>query len=248
MYFVRQAIAIAILISLGSVVAAKTSFAQSHGGHHSAPSGGVVPDLTAQERKAEAYVNQGLEKLHQKDYQGAIDNLTKAVKIQPNHYIAYTYRGDIFRTLGKYQAAIDDYTKAIKSNPSHSYLHNSRGIAYAALGEYQKAIADHSGAIEIYPEEGAGYRYRGAMYFKVGENQKALDDLERAIIHNQNDAEAYTYRGEVQAKLGNTKAAISDLQKAAKIFAAQSNKAGYNRATNLAKTLQQATPTATSNK
>lgn len=82
------------------------------------------------------------------------------------------------------------------------------------------------------------------MYFKVGENEKALDDLNRAIAGNQNNGEAYTYRGQVQAKLGNNKAAIADYQKAARLFAAQSNKAGYTRATNLAKALQQATPTA----
>lgn len=244
MSFVRQAIAIATIISIGSVVAAKSSFAQMHGGHHSSPSGSAVPELTESQRQAEKYVNQALDRLHNKDYQTAIDGLTKAVKIQPDHYMAYTYCGDIFRSMGKYQAAIDDYTKAIEHNPSHAYLLNSRGVSYAALGEYQKAIADHSQAIEIYPEQGTGYSYRGAVYFKVGENEKALDDLNRAIASNQNNAEAYTYRGQVQAKLGNNKAAIADYQKAARLFASQANKAGYTRATNLAKALQQATPTA----
>lgn len=244
MSFVRQAIAIATVISIGGVVKAESSFAQTHGGHHSSPSNSVVPELTESQRQAEKYVNQALNRLHSKDYQAAIDGLTKAIKIKSDHYIAYTYRGDIYRSQGKYQAAIDDYTKAIKYNPSHSYLLNSRGKSYAALGKFEKAIEDHSQAIEIYPEEGAGYSYRGAMYFKVGENEKALDDLDRAIAGNANNAEAYTYRGQVQAKLGNNKAAIADYQTAARLFAAQSNKTGYTRATNLAKTLQQATPTA----
>lgn len=240
----NQAIALTIAVITSLTVTNKPGFSQAHGGHHSAPTRTAVPEISPTDRQAEAYVNQGLNKLHRKDYKGAIASFTQAVKLQPKHYIAYTYRGNIHRLIGDYQGAIEDYTRAIAQNPNHSYLHNSRGISYAALGNYQKAVADHTQAIEVYPEEGAGYRHRGAMYFKLGENEKALDDLEQALIRNENDAEAYTYRGEVQAKLGNAKAALADYEKAAKLFAAQSNKVGYNKATNLAKTLQQSTPTA----
>ncbi len=239
-----QAIALTIAVITSLTLTNKPGFSQSHGGHHSAPNPTAIPETSPTDRQAEVYVNQGLNKLHKKDYKGAIASFTQAVELQPKHYIAYTYRGDIRRLTGDYQGAVEDYTSAIAQNPSHSYLHNSRGVSYAALGSYQKAVADHTRAIEVYPEEGAGYRHRGAMYFKLGENERALDDLEQALIRNENDAEAYTYRGEVQAKLGNAKAAIADYEKAAKLFAAQSNKVGYNKATNLAKTLQQSTPTA----
>lgn len=245
----HQAIALGIAVIATLTLSNKPGFSQTHGGHHSAPTPTAIPETSPTDRQAEVYVNQGLNKLHKKDYKGAIASFIQAVAIQPKHYIAYTYRGDIHRLTGDYQGAIEDYTQAIAQNSAHSYLHNSRGISYAALGEYQKAVADHTQAIEIYPEEGAGYRHRGAMYFKLGENEKALEDLEQAIARNENDAEAYTYRGEVQAKLGNKQSAIADYEKAAKLFATQSNKVGYNKATNLAKALQQSTPTAsTTNK
>ncbi len=240
MHKFSQAIALIAAISV-SLIFGKPGISQSsHDGHHSSPSpSAVTPESIASDRVTENHVNDGLTKLHQKNYKGAIESFNKAVEIQPNHYLAYTYRADVHRLLKNYQAAIDDYTRAIDQNPSHSYLRNSRGICYTALGDYQKAIEDHTKAIDIYPEEGAGYRQRGIAYAKIGENEKAIEDLNNAISRNQRDAEAYNTRGEVYTKLKNPQNAIADYQQAAKIYLAQSNRDGYAKATNLAKSLQQ---------
>ncbi|WP_009631679.1 tetratricopeptide repeat protein [Synechocystis sp. PCC 7509] len=232
--------AIAFIAAIGIVLTVnKPVISQNHSEHHSVPS----PSETSAERESsrltESHVNEGLTKLHQKNYSGAIESFGKAVEIQPSHYLAFTYRADIHRLLKNYQAAIDDYTKAIEFNPAHSYLRNSRGVSYAALGDYQNAIEDYTQAISIYPEEGAGYRHRGAAYYQLGENEKAMADLNSAISRNQKDAEAYTIRGEIYTNLKNPDLAIADYQQAAKLFLTQSNREGYTKAINLAKSLQQ---------
>lgn len=237
MYKFSQAIAITAAIGV-SLLVSNTGIAQNHGGHHSMPSPSITPENAERSRVTESHVNDGLTKRHQKDYKGAIESFGKAIEMQSNHHLAYTYRADIHLLLKNYQAAIEDYTKAIELNPAHSHLRNSRGIAYTALGDYTSAIKDHTQAISIYPEEGAGYRYRGIAYAKVGENEKAIEDLNNAISRNERDAEAYLTRGEVFAKLKNPENAIADYQQAAKIYSTKSNIIGYTKAINLAKALQ----------
>ncbi|MBW4664156.1 MAG: tetratricopeptide repeat protein [Chroococcus sp. CMT-3BRIN-NPC107] len=243
MYKFSQAIALTAAIGV-SLIVSNTGIAQNHGGHHSMPSPSVTPENAEISRVTESHVNDGLTKLHQKDYKGAIESFGKAIEMQSNHHLAYTYRADIHLLLKNYQAAIEDYTKAIELNPAHSHLRNSRGVAYTALGDYKRAIEDHTQAISIYPEEGAGYRYRGIAYAKVGENEKAMEDFNSAISRNERDAEAYLARGEVHAKLKNPENAITDYQRAAKLYLAQSNRVGYTKVTNLTKLLQQNTPPA----
>ncbi len=240
MYKFSRAIALTAVIGLSLVVNAKPSISQAvnHGGHHGSPSPSVTPESAESSRITEAHVNEGLTKLHQKDYRGAIASFSKAVEIQSSHYLAYTYRADVHLLLKDYQAAIEDYSKAIDHNPAHSHIRNGRGIAYAALGDYKRAIEDHSEAISIYPEEGAGYRYRAIAYYQVGEDEKALKDLNNAISRNERDAEAYLTRGNVYARLKNSPSAIADYQQSAKLYLAQSNRAGYSKATELAKAQQ----------
>ncbi len=67
------------------------------------------------------YFNQGVEKIDEGNYRGAIDDWSKAIEINPQDADAY-YNRDIAKTnLGDYQGAIDDYTKAIEINPQFAF-------------------------------------------------------------------------------------------------------------------------------
>ena len=48
------------------------------------------------------------------DYQGAIDDYTKAIKIDPNNAYFYNYRSESKRKLGDNEGADEDYRKAEK--------------------------------------------------------------------------------------------------------------------------------------
>jgi len=67
--------------------------------------------------KAEEYYDSGVEKADSGDYQGAIKEFDKAIKLNPKLADAYYNRGLAKAYLGDYQGAIEDYSKAIKINP-----------------------------------------------------------------------------------------------------------------------------------
>ena len=63
------------------------------------------------------------------DYQLAIDNYTKAIKIDPDYVKAYYNRGLAYKELENYKNAIADYTRAIKIDPDFANAYDGRGTA-----------------------------------------------------------------------------------------------------------------------
>ncbi len=69
-------------------------------------------------------------------YWKAIDDYTKAIKLNPQDAAAYYNRGIAYDDLGEYQKAIDDYTKAIELAPQDASAYYYRGIAYGGKNPY----------------------------------------------------------------------------------------------------------------
>jgi tetratricopeptide (TPR) repeat protein len=144
--------------------------------------------VTQNSNDAEAFFNDAAAVLYQanvnldsEDYQKAIADLTKAIKINPTYKDAYYSRAYAYRKIKNYQAAIADYTKLISLNPDNSigYFYD-RGNAYRKLKNYRAAIVDYTKAIKIIPS-GAGYFNRGVVYKELKNYQAAIADYTKAI-------------------------------------------------------------------
>src|SRR5437016_8996754 len=71
--------------------------------------------------QAAEYFNHGTDLMNkQKDYDGAIANLTKAIELNRNYAEAYYQRGLARRQKGDIDGAISDYTSAIRINPKYA--------------------------------------------------------------------------------------------------------------------------------
>ena len=63
------------------------------------------------------YKERGKRKSANGDKQGAIDDYTRAIMVEPTYDTAYHNRGVVRADIGYYKDAILDYTKAIEINP-----------------------------------------------------------------------------------------------------------------------------------
>lgn len=187
--------------------------------------------LSDNEHAALRFYNQGLDKLADKDYEGAIASFTQVLRLTPQYDMAYFNRANAQKQLGKYQAAIDDYSKALETNPTFTYLYYYRGNLREKLGDIKGAIADYNQAIASYPEEGTGYSNRGFARYKLGDIQGAMEDLQAAITVNPGNAGAYFNRATIYANLGKHSKAIADYQKAKSLYLEQGNKSEYLKTT-----------------
>ena len=161
--------------------------------------------------------NQGVEKARHKDWNGAITDYSEAIRLNPNHAIAYYNRGLAYGQLGEYQKALTDHTEAIRLNPSYADAYNYRGNTYNWLKESQKAIADFDQALRLNPNHAIAYFNRGLAYGQLGKYQKALADYTEAIRLNPKLADAYNKRGDTYYWLKKYQKALTDYEQAIRL-------------------------------
>lgn len=84
----------------------------------------------------------GCAKYHLGKYQDAIEDLDKAIELDPKLKNAYYGRGDVKYALGNFQDAIEDYNKVIELMPDCAIVYLLRGATNLDLHNYIKAIKD----------------------------------------------------------------------------------------------------------
>ena len=118
---------------------------------------GMQKAISLDPKDAYAYVELGIGYGELGQYQKEIDNITKALSLDPNFtrtndaraYAAREYeaRGVAYCMVGQIERGLDDFNKSISLNSKSAYTYNDRGAAYNHLGQYQKGIDDCTKAI-----------------------------------------------------------------------------------------------------
>jgi tetratricopeptide (TPR) repeat protein len=106
--------------------------------------------------KAEKFFEQGKKFSSAENADQAIDNYSKAIKINPKFSKAYNNRGIAYIWKKQYDLAIADFSKAIEFDPKNGKAYNNRAIVYSYQGEADKARQDlqkaQSLGIEVNPD------------------------------------------------------------------------------------------------
>ena len=147
-------------------------------------------------------------------YRRVIQDLSRAIELDPANAPAYTNRGIAHTNLDEYRPAIEDLSRAIELDPANAPAYTARGMAHTNLGEYRRAIEDLSRAIELDPANAHAYTTRGIAHTNSGEHRRAIEDLSRAIELDPANAHAYTNRGIAHTHLDEYRPAIEDLSRA----------------------------------
>jgi len=98
---------------------------------------------------AEAHYERGVLAYGQDDYDGAIADFDKAIRLKPNYAEAYVSRGLVYHYTSDYERAIADLDQAITFNPQEAEAYFLRGKWYAEIDEREKAMADLEKAVEL---------------------------------------------------------------------------------------------------
>src|SRR5208282_210583 len=110
---------------------------------------GNNPSATDQ---SELAFERGLEAARRHDDDHAIAEFSEAIRLKPDHSLAYYNRANAYSDKGDYDKAIADYNEAIRLNPNFVEAHYTRGVFYVHKGGYDKAIADYIEAIHLKPD------------------------------------------------------------------------------------------------
>jgi S1-C subfamily serine protease/lipoprotein NlpI len=192
-------------------------------------SGYTPGTLTTKSKLADALIASALVKLDTDDYQGMLDDLNRAISLEPQNARAYYVRGIAKENLRDKQGALADYSQAIVINPNYAVAYFYRGNIKSKLGDQRGAIADYGRSIDINPKFIDAYLQRGQAKGKLDEYEGAIADYNRIIAIDPKSAYAYFFRGYEKERSGNKRGAIEDMSKAAELFKQQGNAESYAR-------------------
>jgi lipoprotein NlpI/uncharacterized protein YecT (DUF1311 family) len=144
------------------------------------------------------------------NYDAAIADFDRAIKLDPKNAGALCARGDVKQAKGDWDGAIADYNRCIELEPTNDEAYDSRGIANQAKGNNDLAIADYTHAIELDPD--ANYYFnRSTAYVVNREWASALADIRRARELNKDDQDYPIEIWLVLAEQGQQEAANKEL-------------------------------------
>ncbi len=187
---------------------------------------------------ANAYFQSGVDYLNKGEYDQAIEEFNKVLKINPRNAEAYYYRGnarlfsaqeeedifgpfeDLFILFGLpslYDQAIEDYTKSLEINPKNADAFLNRGNAYYDKGKYDQAMADYNKVLEVNPRNADALVGRGNIYYSKIQYDQAISDYTKAIEIYPKYTEASYNRGLAYHAKGQYDQAISDYAKALEV-------------------------------
>ena len=123
----------------------------------------------------------GLAYYYLQEYDSALNDINKGIKIVPKWSYAYFFRGLVRFELGQYKAASADYSRAIKLEKNNKQVYFASGNAFLIQRKYEDAIEEYTKYISFDSIWAVPYYNRGVAKDNLGDYQGAVDDLNKAI-------------------------------------------------------------------
>ncbi len=132
------------------------------------------------------YNEKGLEKFLNKDYEGALEEINKSIKLGPSpnkfHYKdSYGLRAQVHRKMGNYDSALKDINVYIEYFPKQEKAYSIRQSIKYNLKDFTGAIEDTNIMLILNPNSGEAYAHRGLNRLQLGQKEKACIDLRKAL-------------------------------------------------------------------
>ena len=187
---------------------------------------------------AYAYASRGLAWLNLGDFDQAIEDYERALRIRPKMKEAYLGRGIGLDAKGEYDRAVLEYNRAISIDPKFAEAYFRRGCALVKKKDFAAAVRDLERALDLRPNFAWAQYWRGTSLMMQGRYESAVIAFTAAIELDPGIAEAYGNRGLAFLVLRREPEALKDLKEAVDLK--PEIKSDLERRTELAKQLMRA--------
>ena len=119
------------------------------------------------------FFNLGVAYFERKNYQDAIDNLTRVLAICPFYIKAHLILGTAFLKIRKFEFAKNHFNRSIRYNKSNPLAFLNLGAVNSILKQYDEGIVMFDKAIALAPKEPRAYLGLAKIYSTVGNIEKA---------------------------------------------------------------------------
>jgi adenylate cyclase len=118
------------------------------------------------------------------DYESAIEMADRAVALNPNSFIAWLYRGWVYRSAGLPEEAVRSFDRTIRMSPVDALQHRAFvgiGYAFVELSRYDEAIVAAKKALRQNPSYSVAYRCLAPAYAHLGRDAEAREAAARLL-------------------------------------------------------------------
>lgn len=168
--------------------------------------------------------------LNTKQYQEALLEVEKALRINPNEPDFHALKAEIkiahFQPVigsNEYKEILAEIDVAIALDELNYEYYNIRSDFYKDLGEVDKALEDYDAMIRLSPKEDNAYTSRGLIKMTQYKYQGAALDFSKSILLDPQIEKNYRYRGLCYNNLNNFRDAYKDFTKSIEMLSVQLN-------------------------
>ena len=154
---------------------------------------------------APAYYSRGAARYHaHAELDKAVNDLTTALRLEPNQHKAYRMRGLVRAQQGDWAGLRDDCSLALQFHPTSAELHNLRGTACYRLKDYDGALANFNDAVRLDASRHVSFYNRGLARHRQSNLTGAFEDFQHALKLNPNFIEAQRNMQTVRQQLARS--------------------------------------------
>ncbi len=110
-----------------------------------------------------AYGNRGNYRQSVGDYDGAMSDLNRSLRLNPQFFEGYNNRGMLYLKARDYRRARDDFDQAIAINDQYAKAWLNRGVVTMMQGHYGQALAALDQTLRLDPEFAQAFHTRGVL-------------------------------------------------------------------------------------
>lgn len=162
----------------------------------------------------ETSVTRALTLFQQHDFNGAILECTRAIKLNPRLATAYWLRAYAELARGEFPAAVADGDRALALDPGLFHGYCVRGTARQYVGAFAGALADFEAAARLDPQSPIPHNARAWARYRQGDFAGAIVDANQALTLAARDADAFDTRAWAKYVSGDVAGATEDCRQA----------------------------------
>jgi type IV pilus assembly protein PilF len=198
------------------------------------------PGQSPEERKADAYLTQGIDALQKRAYTDALRALLEAKKYNPKSPVIWTDLGIAYAGKKDLAKAEESWRKALKIAPGHNDARLNLGILYLdskhypqAERELKEAAKDHA-----YARADLIAMQLARLYLQLNGPLLAEQQLKTAVDENRNNCAAWSQLAKIQESRSDYAEAAQSMKGATIGICSRNPEGHYQMATLLMKAHQ----------
>jgi tetratricopeptide (TPR) repeat protein len=156
----------------------------------------------------------GLASIGNRDYPGAIEALTIALDLDPDHLQSHVAIGDAYLKMGDLNESRAAYFRSLKLRPEFPPALDGLARVFEADAEDDKAIASFRRAIDANRGYAPAYTHLGDLYLRQNRFEEAVVLLEEAVDVRPDYAPGLNRLALAYGRLGLNNQAIATIQQA----------------------------------